>query len=305
MAKQHQSSKSDATQRDCLPGFVKPRRNDGCMVKPLVGNPHPGEHPYLPHRIPLSKASLLPVYDATSYQCNRTVSYHVDEIFKYQSRAATCNGMRKTDATDWRLDAAQAIPEEPKTPPTTAERQENRKHVDQRLSLHRALRGAPSNGKSLIPVKPATATMSIKDLLALSKPQFTPLHGLRPQDYVRPNHIRATAALRAQIKVARRALREKIAKVPVPEWSAGSKNSSALSTAYLVPNLWHAYLGADLDGNGRLEVKDFEKLLEKIGIEGMSHHDCKMLFNVFDVDHSGGLDWSEFSHLFITSASKV
>jgi Ca2+-binding EF-hand superfamily protein len=51
----------------------------------------------------------------------------------------------------------------------------------------------------------------------------------------------------------------------------------------------------DLNDNGVVEPDEFAKAIEKIGIQIPTKQDLDMLFNIYDVDGSGGLDYKEFS----------
>ena len=50
---------------------------------------------------------------------------------------------------------------------------------------------------------------------------------------------------------------------------------------------------------GRVDPKEFKKTMEKIGVVHFSEEDCLKLFQLYDVDGSGYLDYKEFgSQLF-------
>jgi len=51
----------------------------------------------------------------------------------------------------------------------------------------------------------------------------------------------------------------------------------------------------DLNNNGTVEPDEFAKAIEKIGIMIPTQEDCMTLFNLYDLDGSGGLDYKEFS----------
>lgn len=51
----------------------------------------------------------------------------------------------------------------------------------------------------------------------------------------------------------------------------------------------------DLNDNGVVEPDEFAKAIEKIGIQIPTRQDLEMLFSIYDVDQSGGLDYKEFS----------
>jgi len=51
----------------------------------------------------------------------------------------------------------------------------------------------------------------------------------------------------------------------------------------------------DLNDNGTVEPEEFAKAIEKIGIQIPTKQDLDALFNVYDVDGSGSLDYKEFS----------
>lgn len=51
----------------------------------------------------------------------------------------------------------------------------------------------------------------------------------------------------------------------------------------------------DLNDNGTVEPDEFAKAIEKIGIQIPTQKDLNMLFNIYDADGSGALDYKEFS----------
>lgn len=59
--------------------------------------------------------------------------------------------------------------------------------------------------------------------------------------------------------------------------------------------LLKAFKYFDLNDNGVVEPDEFAKAIEKIGIQIPTKQDLDMLFNIYDVDGSGGLDYKEFS----------
>lgn len=59
--------------------------------------------------------------------------------------------------------------------------------------------------------------------------------------------------------------------------------------------LLKAFKYFDLNDNGTVEPDEFAKAIEKIGIQIPTRQDLEMLFNIYDVDGSGGLDYKEFS----------
>lgn len=60
----------------------------------------------------------------------------------------------------------------------------------------------------------------------------------------------------------------------------------------------------DLNNNGRVDVSEWKKTLEKIGVVLMSEGEIKQFFDYYDQDKSGYLDYKEFgAALFGRSAS--
>jgi len=59
--------------------------------------------------------------------------------------------------------------------------------------------------------------------------------------------------------------------------------------------LMKAFKYFDLNDNGVVEPDEFAKAIEKIGIQIPTRQDLDMLFNIYDVDQSGALDYKEFS----------
>ena len=51
----------------------------------------------------------------------------------------------------------------------------------------------------------------------------------------------------------------------------------------------------DLNNNGSVDPQEFAKVIEKIGIVIPTKQDLMNLFNLYDTDHSGALDYKEFS----------
>lgn len=51
----------------------------------------------------------------------------------------------------------------------------------------------------------------------------------------------------------------------------------------------------DLNNNGTVEPDEFAKAIEKIGIMIPTQQDLNALFNIYDADKSGALDYREFS----------
>jgi Ca2+-binding EF-hand superfamily protein len=51
----------------------------------------------------------------------------------------------------------------------------------------------------------------------------------------------------------------------------------------------------DLNDNGVVEPDEFAKAIEKIGIQIPTRGDLEMLFNIYDADRSGALDYKEFA----------
>jgi hypothetical protein len=51
----------------------------------------------------------------------------------------------------------------------------------------------------------------------------------------------------------------------------------------------------DLNDNGSVEPDEFAKAIEKIGIQIPTRQDLNTLFNIYDADGSGALDYQEFS----------
>lgn len=270
-------------------------------MKPLVGNPQPGEQPHLPHAVPVTETAWHATISADSLRLNRTVGYAPTGEPQPPS---TPRGLQKTDVTDWELDATVYAKEEARktpAPPSAGRLAAYEEQVVERLKLFRALRDPPYFGRPLAPKAPRRSTASISDLMAMTKPDLRDT----PRADFRPRKIRETAAARGQLKVARKALREAIDRIPIPEWSSGSMGgSTARSTNYLVPNLWSSFLKAGAEHGGRIQADDLKKLLSAVGLRDMSSRDIDVLFHALDTDHSGGIDWSEFSSMFISSASK-
>jgi Ca2+-binding EF-hand superfamily protein len=52
----------------------------------------------------------------------------------------------------------------------------------------------------------------------------------------------------------------------------------------------------DLNDNGVVEPDEFAKAIEKIGIQIPTQRDLNTLFNLYDADGSGTLDYAEFSN---------
>jgi Ca2+-binding EF-hand superfamily protein len=59
--------------------------------------------------------------------------------------------------------------------------------------------------------------------------------------------------------------------------------------------LLKAFKYFDLNDNGVVEPDEFAKAIEKIGIQIPTRQDLEMLFNIYDADQSGGIDYKEFS----------
>jgi len=59
--------------------------------------------------------------------------------------------------------------------------------------------------------------------------------------------------------------------------------------------LMKAFKYFDLNDNGSVEPDEFAKAIEKIGIQIPTQKDLNMLFNIYDADGSGALDYKEFS----------
>jgi Ca2+-binding EF-hand superfamily protein len=59
--------------------------------------------------------------------------------------------------------------------------------------------------------------------------------------------------------------------------------------------LMKAFKYFDLNDNGTVEPDEFAKAIEKIGIQIPTRQDLEMLFSIYDVDGSGGIDYKEFS----------
>jgi hypothetical protein len=53
----------------------------------------------------------------------------------------------------------------------------------------------------------------------------------------------------------------------------------------------------DLNDNGSVEPDEFAKAIEKIGIQIPTQKDLNVLFNIYDADQSGTLDYKEFSSI--------
>lgn len=53
----------------------------------------------------------------------------------------------------------------------------------------------------------------------------------------------------------------------------------------------------DLNNNGTVEPEEFAKAIEKIGIMIPTRQDLDALFNLYDTDRSGALDYKEFSSM--------
>lgn len=51
----------------------------------------------------------------------------------------------------------------------------------------------------------------------------------------------------------------------------------------------------DLNDSGAVEPDEFAKAIEKIGIQIPTQQDLQVLFNIYDVDGSGSIDYHEFS----------
>jgi hypothetical protein len=301
--RQQEGIAGPAEERARLPGFIMKAREDGSLVKPLIGHPRPGEHPHLPHAIPVTETAWHATVNANSLRLNRTVGYDPSSPGKPMP-PSTPRGLQKTDATDWGLDdaayhrqEANKLPGAP--PPSAGQVAASQQHVVERLKAYRALRDPPYFGKTLAPKAPRRPTVPISELMAKTKPRSPEA----PRMDFRPRNIRETAAARAQIKVARKALRAAIDMMPIPEWSSGSLGASARSTNYLVPNLWSSFLKAGAEHGGRIQADDLKMLLSAVGVHDMSSRDMRVLFEALDTDNSGGIDWAEFSQLFISSAS--
>lgn len=56
----------------------------------------------------------------------------------------------------------------------------------------------------------------------------------------------------------------------------------------------------DLNNNGTVEPEEFAKAIEKIGIMIPTKQDLDALFNIYDTDKSGALDYKEFSVCLFT-----
>jgi len=67
--------------------------------------------------------------------------------------------------------------------------------------------------------------------------------------------------------------------------------------------LMKAFKYFDLNDNGVVEPDEFAKAIEKIGIQIPTRQDLDMLFNIYDVDQSGALDYKEFSSAVFGQAS--
>jgi len=67
----------------------------------------------------------------------------------------------------------------------------------------------------------------------------------------------------------------------------------------------------DLNDNGTVEPDEFAKAIEKIGIQIPTKQDLNTLFNIYDLDGSGAIDYNEFSTVLFgkgtpaTSSSKA
>jgi len=61
----------------------------------------------------------------------------------------------------------------------------------------------------------------------------------------------------------------------------------------------------DLNDNGVVEPDEFAKAIEKIGIQIPTKQDLNLLFNLYDTDRSGALDYKEFSAVLFGKASSL
>jgi Ca2+-binding EF-hand superfamily protein len=59
----------------------------------------------------------------------------------------------------------------------------------------------------------------------------------------------------------------------------------------------------DLNDNGVVEPDEFAKAIEKIGIQIPTRGDLEMLFNLYDADGSGALDYKEFTSIVFGGAA--
>ena len=75
------------------------------------------------------------------------------------------------------------------------------------------------------------------------------------------------------------------------------KNKLALKTSGHTSEetvLVKAFKYFDLDNSGQCSISDFLKAITKIGITGFSESDLEQIFNLYDTDGSGELDYKEF-----------
>ena len=59
----------------------------------------------------------------------------------------------------------------------------------------------------------------------------------------------------------------------------------------------------DLNNNGTVEEVEFGKALEKVGINFPNKKDITTLFNYYDLDRSGALDYKEFTGMITQDRS--
>lgn len=59
----------------------------------------------------------------------------------------------------------------------------------------------------------------------------------------------------------------------------------------------------DLNGNGVVDLQEFIKVIEKIGVIVQSVEEVEAIFNVYDADHSGALDYNEFAAILFGNKS--
>lgn len=80
---------------------------------------------------------------------------------------------------------------------------------------------------------------------------------------------------------------ERELKNKLQEKTKGSQSEEAV--------LMKAFKYFDLNDSGSVEPDEFAKAIEKIGIQIPTQKDLDTLFNLYDVDGSGGLSYKEFS----------
>ncbi len=60
----------------------------------------------------------------------------------------------------------------------------------------------------------------------------------------------------------------------------------------------------DLNSNGTVEMEEFAKALEKIGIFFQTQQELQSIFESYDLDHSGAIDYKEFSTMMFGKQQK-